>query len=245
MDRMSQWLTTGEAPMPHGVIGFAKSASGGGGKSKRRDSDDDDEDDEEEDDDEDDEDEDDDEDDDLADLSDDELRAELKKARASLSKAGGSVKSKRAKIRKLNRELEDARKPKPAAKKKGGEDDDEPDLDTIRSEARADGEKAGLTRAKKAEARAALLQAGVNPERVAKAVGLIDLDELDLDDDGLDGIDEAIDDLKADWPEMFATKRKRRGSVAGEGDRDGDAAKARKSKMTPSERQAALATGKR
>lgn len=241
--RMIDWITTGERPLPQHVISFAKSASGGG-KSKRRDDDDDEEDDEEEDDDEED-DEEDDEDDDLADLSDDELRAELKKAKASLSKAGGSVASKRKKIRTLQRELdEEKRKPKAAAKKRSKDDEDDedaPDLDLIRAEAR----KEGIALAKKSEARAALIAAGVSRERVARAVGLLDLDELDLDDEGLDGIDEAIDALKGDVPELFATKRRRRGSVAGDGDRDGSKASSRKSKMTPSERQAAAATGKR
>ncbi|WP_323825118.1 hypothetical protein, partial [Pseudomonas aeruginosa] len=84
-------------------------ASGG----KSRDDDEDDEDSDDDSDDEDDDDEDDEDDDDeFADLSEAEIRAELKKATERLTKAGGSVKSKRASIRKLKRELEDARKPK-------------------------------------------------------------------------------------------------------------------------------------
>lgn len=222
MDRMSEWITTGERPLPRFVRVFAKPASGG----KPADDEDDDED----------EDEDDDEDDDPdADKTDDELRAELKATRASLAKANGQSAKRRKALRERERELEEARKPKP--KKKGDEDDDGPDLDTIRHEAKAEGEKAGMLRAKRAEAKSSLLAAGVAPERVGKAVGLLDLDELDLDDDGLDGVDDAIEDLRKDWPELFAKKRaRRRESVAGEGDRDGSGAK-RKAK-TASEQAA-------
>lgn len=214
MARMNRWITTGERELPAFVMPFAKSASGG--RSSKDDEDDDDSDDDDDDDDEDDDDE-----DDLADLSEDELRAELKKTRESLSKASGSSKSKRDRIKRLNRELEEARKPKPKSKSKD-DDDDSPDLDTVRHEARAEGEKAGTLRAKKAEARAALISAGVDSSRVARLVGMIDLDDLDLDDDGLDGIEEAIEDLRREVPELFAKKRRRRESTAGESDRSGD-----------------------
>jgi hypothetical protein len=230
---MSDWITTGERPLPRFVAPFAKPSSGGKG------GEDDDKDEDDEDDDEDDED------DDLADLTDDELRDELKAARASLSKAGGSVKSKRDKIKRLNRELEEARTPKPK-KKTADEDDDGPDLDTIRHEAKSEGEKAGLARAKKAEAKSSLLAGGVNPERVTRAVGLLELDDMDLDDDGLDGIDDAIEDLRKEWPELFAKKRTKRQSVAGDRDSDGDASdrSARRSTKTASELAGAQLLGK-
>ena len=207
MDRMSDWITTGERPLPFFVTPFAKSASGSSPK-------DDDEDDDEDDDDDDEGDEDD-------DKSDDELRAELKRTREALKKTNLQSKKRRQTLREKERELEEARKPK-QKKKSDDDDDDSPDLDTIRHEAKSEGEKAGTLRAKKAEAKAALLGAGVPSERVVKAVGLLDLDDLDLDDDGLDGIDDAVADLRREWPELFARKRTRRESVAGEGDRDGN-----------------------
>ncbi len=190
------------------------------------------------------------EDDDLADLSDEELRAELKKTRASLKKtgaslqrAGSSASSKRKRIRSLRAELEEARKPKPKSKVKGGKDDDEDDDAEERiANAKREGEAAGTMRAKRAEAKASLLASGVSPNRVARAVGLLKLDDLDLDEDGLDGIDEAIDDLREEWPELFKVRRQKRESIAGGGDRGGD--KARKSDLTPSQRQAALVTGR-
>ena len=157
MDKMHDWITTGERPLPFYVSPFAKSASGG----KSRDDEDDDEEDDEDSDDEDDEEEDDEDDDEFADLSEAEIRAELKKATERLTKAGGSVKSKRASIRKLKRELEDARKPKPAGKSKGGDDDEAPDLDAIRDAAKAEAKAEADTRIKRSEAKAALVAAGV------------------------------------------------------------------------------------
>jgi hypothetical protein len=227
-DRISRWITTGErTPLPLFVSSFAKSAASGGN-------------DDDEDDDEDDENDDEDDDDPDADKSDDELRAELKATRASLAKANGQSAKRRKALRERERELEEARKPKP--KKKDDEDDDGPDLDTVRHEAKSEGEKAGIARAKRAEAKAALLSAGVNPDRVAKATNLIDLDDLDLDDDGLDGIDDAIEDLRKSWPELFARPRKRRDSVIGE--RDADGASRKPKPKTASEQAAAQLLGR-
>lgn len=230
MDRMNEWLVTGERPLPHFLTSFAKSASGS--------SKDDEDEDDSGDDDDDDSDDDGDEADDLADLTDEELREELKKEREKATRAAAANARRRKRERKAR---DEASAKKPAAKGKG---DDDEDLDTVRENARREGESAGTLRAKKAEAKSALATAGVNPARLARAVGLLNLDELDLDDDGLDGIDEAIDELKADWPELFAKVRRRRGSVAGEGDRDGDKG-SRGKELTPSQRQAALVTGRR
>ena len=225
MRKMTDFIRAieGEPTLPFFVRSFAKSTAGG----KSKDDDDDEDDDEDEDPD--------------ADKSDEELRAELKATRASLAKANGQSAKRRKALRARERELEEARKPKP--KKKDDDDGDGPDLDTVRHEARVEGEKAGTLRAKRAEAKAALLSAGVNPARVVKATGLIDLDELDLDDDGLDGIDEAIDDLRKEWPELFAKQRRqRRESVAGEGDRGGE--KRRTKAKTASERAAEQLLGR-
>lgn len=214
-----------------GFSSFAKADDGGG-----RD-DDDDVDDEEDDDD-------DDEGDDLADLSDDELRAELKKTRESLSKASGSSKVKRDRIKKLRDELAEAQR-KPTPKKTDDDESDKPDADAIRAEAdRAANERAN-TRIVKAEARGALAVAGVAPDRVARAVGLLDLKGIDVDDDGeVDGLDDAIDSLKREWPELFPAERKRRSSTAGDDDRDGDAGRRAKGKKTTSELQAEAMLGR-
>lgn len=224
-DRMHDWIMSGERPLPSFVTPFAKSASGS--------SQDDDEDDDEEDDDEDD--------DEDADKSDDEIREELRKTRQALSKANGQSAKRRKALREREQELEEARKPKPKSKTKD-DDDDGPDLDVIRHEAKTEGEKAGLARAKRAEAKSSLLAAGVNPDRVAKAVGLLDLDGLDLDDDGLDGVEDEIEDLRKSWPELFAKKRNRRQSIAG--DQDGEREPKGRSTKTASEQAAARILGR-
>lgn len=230
MDRMHDWITIGERPLPFFVTPFAASASGGGN---------DDEDDDDTDDDDGDEDDDPD-----AGKTEDEIRAELKLVRERLGKANGQSAKRRQALREKERELEEARKPKPKPKGKDDEDGG-PDLDALRDEARREGETAGTLRAKKAEAKAELLAAGVNKERVARAVGLLNLNELDLDDDGLDGIDDEIEKLKKDWPELFAKPTRRRDGVGGDRGGDGDGGgRGKRAEMTTSEIQAARALGK-
>lgn len=238
-DKMHEWITTGEREMPRFVTSFAKSASGG--KSKRDDDDDDDGGDDDGGDDDDDEDGDDDE---FADLSESELRAELKKATDRLSTSAGSNKVKRDRIKRLRRELEDAKKPKPAGKGKKADDDDEPDLDAIRDAAKAEARAEADTRIKRSEAKAALVAAGVTREVAADLIGFVKLDDLDFDDDGeIEGLDEEIERIQKKYPTFFAKAgRRRRESVAGGADRGGEGARPKKP-LTASERQAALLTG--
>ena len=239
---MHDWITTGERPLPFFVSPFAKSASGG--KSKRDDDDDDSDDDDSDDDDDDSDDDDDEEDDDeFADLSEAELRAELKKATESLNRGASSTAAKRKKIRELRREVEEARKPKPAKKGGKSDDDDAPDLDAIREAAKAEARTEADTRIKRSEAKAALVAAGVSREQAADLVGFVKLDDLDLDDDGeVEGLDDEIERIQKKYPTFFAkAPRRRRESVAG-GGRDTDGRKPA-GKMTASQRQAALVTG--
>lgn len=224
---MTDWLTEDTPHRRPFLSPFAKKATG---SSKSTEEDDDDDDSEDDDDD----DEDDDDPDD--DLSDEELRAELKATREKLSRASGQAARRRKQVREERRKAANEKGKMPAAKA----DDDKIDVEAVREEARREGESAGTTRAKRAEARAALVAAGVPAERVGRALGMLDLDDLELDDDGLDGIDDAIDDLKKDVPEFFPTKRKRRESVAGGGKGDETP---RTKKMSASERQAAQLTG--
>lgn len=192
-----------------GSLRTMHAVDGGAGGSKSKDDDDDDED-------EDDDDEDDDED---ANKSEDELRAELKAVRSQLSKASGSSKTKRDKIRRLEKELADAAASK-SGKSKDDDDDEKPDLDAIRKAAKAEALAEANETRKADKTEAALARAGVNPERLATALKFVNLDDIDLNDDGtLDGIDEAIEALKKDTPELFATKRRKRESVSGS---DGD-----------------------
>lgn len=55
--------------------------------------------------------------------------------------------------------------------------------------------------------RNALLAAGVPSGKVKRALRLIDMDDVEIDDDGeVIGIEDAIDELKDEWPELFAAK---------------------------------------
>jgi hypothetical protein len=66
----------------------------------------------------------------------------------------------------------------------------------------------------KKAAQAALLSAGVESAKVARALKLIDLAELDVDDEGeVDGLDAEVDSLKDEWPELFEAKQEKRQRV--------------------------------
>lgn len=200
---------------------------------------------EEDDDDDDDPDEDDDDDDDPdEDKDEDELRAELKKVREALGKANGQSKKRRIAGRKRERELlaqlDEARKPKGKPKRKDDDDDDDPvDIDEVKRATRAEADAEHLKQRKADKAELALARAGVDSSKLSKAVRLLDLDDLDLDDDGtLDGIDDAIDELKKEWGELFAKPKTKRRSVAGDADKDGEGERTRSKNKTASQKQA-------
>lgn len=69
----------------------------------------------------------------------------------------------------------------------------------------------------KQAARGALLEAGLAVEKgkeqaaLSKALKLLDMDEIDLSDDGdVEGLTEQIDELKSTWPQLFVRKGTRR-----------------------------------
>ena len=196
----------------------------------------------EEDEDDEDEDEDDDPDDDK---SEEELRAELKSTRDSIKKANDSSAVRRKKIRELKTRLA-AQDLASAAKTPKDDDDGKPDIDAIEKGGAARGRAEALSMVKKSGARAALASAGVAREKLARAIGLINLDDLDVDAEGdIDGLDEAVDELKKDWPEIFGKTVTRRRSVSGSADTDGEKAGDVK-KLTNTERQAqSLVSGAR
>lgn len=193
-----------------GIALFAKRAddNDGGDEDENDDEDDDDEDDEDPD----------------AELSDEELRAELKATRERLAKASNQSAKRRKQLRERSDELE-AERSKRGGKPKGkdGEDAEEIDVEAIRSAATAEGRKAALGTVKRVAIRAALKGAGISDDKTLKrAIGMIDADELDVDDDGeVDGLDDAIATLKDEVPAIFGTTRRRR-SVGGQDDRNGD-----------------------
>lgn len=177
-------------------------------------------------------------------LDEEAARAELKKVRAALKKSNASAKRHRLKRRESEQQREQP-KPKP----KGGDDDE--DVQTqIAAATAAERTKLHGT-IKKASARAALITAGVDPDRVERALRQIDLDLLDVDDDSgeVDGIDEAIDDLRNDLPEWFARKRSRRSTSGQREQGDGSSTGGGSGRpnggknLSASEQQAALLLG--
>lgn len=60
----------------------------------------------------------------------------------------------------------------------------------------------------RSSARAAFLEAGLadaRPERVSKLMRMLDMDAIDIDDDGeVTGLDDQVATIKADYPELFA-----------------------------------------
>lgn len=197
-----------------GLMTFAPKADEGGGSDDDLDDDEDDDEDEDDDPDE--------------GKTPEELAAELKAARAALSKANASSAKRRGATKTLKARIAEleAAGGKPAAKP---EDETAPDLDAVRKAAAREATAEAQAKIVKAEARGALKALGVKPERVGKLVGLLDLTEVDVDDDGeVEGLDEAIDALKAEYPELFGATTRRRRSVTGDDDRDGSGGKAPK-----------------
>jgi hypothetical protein len=65
---------------------------------------------------------------------------------------------------------------------------------------------------------AALSEAGWNGTRLGSLMKLVDLDEVDIDDDGeITGLAEQIDQVKADFPELFKRARNSAGTSSGAG----------------------------
>lgn len=137
----------------------------------------------------------------------------------------------RAKVKELRKRLAEAQR---AGKKKDADDDT--DDDDAEEKAAAKWKPKVVNSA----ARAAFMEAGADrPERLLK---LLDHDELDVSDDGeVEGLDEEVDRLKEEYPELF-TKPKRAGRRVETGDRSGGSST--KKKLSATERQARALAGK-
>lgn len=192
------------------------------------------------------------------------LRAELKRQRAAaakLSKQGGrragALKEARKRIAELEGKTDD-----------DAEDDDDADESKAGQQARKSAEGKGLTQkdveraVRKAEekvrreleaernrdritsrAETALLTAGASEKTAKLLLTRIDHDDLTLEKDGtVDGLEEAIDDLKTDYPELFASKRRRGERINGGDDREGGRGKEKP--LSASERQARMVNGR-
>jgi hypothetical protein len=157
-------------------------------------------------------------------------RAELAKVITARDKA-------KADLRAKNRELEELRRTSETAD------------ETARREAAESAQKAADAKYKPISARAALLEAGVKPARVKGALKLLDLDEIEIDEDGeVIGLDAQVATLKDEWPELFAEpdgdQAKKPGARPGRGADGADRKPAPKKELTATERQAAMLLGK-
>lgn len=215
-----------------GFSSFAKAASGGGDDDEF-DIGDDDEDEPEDEDDEDDDEKGAEKDDDADEEKlPDSVKAILRKNRAGLRLAEKRARTAEAKLR-------------DQGKGKKTKDEDSDDDETKLAEAESRGAEKATKIAKVATAKAALQAAGlvVGDDPAAsykKALRVIDLDSLDIDEDGdIEGIEDAITELREDFPMMFSRKRARRG-VNGADDKGGSAPK---KALSASERQARALTG--
>lgn len=85
-------------------------------------------------------------------------------------------------------------------------DDSKEDLAKAKADALTEAESTWKPRLVKAHALAAFAAAGAkSPERMAR---LLDLDSITFDDDGNpEGLDDQVEDLKADMPELFTRAR--------------------------------------
>jgi hypothetical protein len=56
----------------------------------------------------------------------------------------------------------------------------------------------------KATATAAFMAGGADEDKARKLLRLLDLSKIDIDGDVVNGLDEQVEEIKADWPELFA-----------------------------------------
>lgn len=189
------------------------------------------------------------------DKSEDELRAELKKVRtaaATYSKQGArrrsALKEARARIKELEGKVDgdepDDEEPKPDEKAA-------PDAKSIQRQidrAKRDTEKK-LREEHKNEmidtrAEAALTRAGVSEKNLRLLKKELDHDELELLKGGVvDGLDDEIDRLKEEFPDLFRRPKSAQRRVNGGDDRDRSAKRGAKA-MTATQRQAAQLQGR-
>jgi hypothetical protein len=65
-------------------------------------------------------------------------------------------------------------------------------------------------------AKAAFVEAGVSTSAMKRVLRMLDMDEIDIDDEGeVDGLDEQIADIKDELPELFGAQRRPAKSVDG------------------------------
>lgn len=123
----------------------------------------------------------------------------------------------------LRKARRDARQAKRAPKADGKPaEGDGPSEDEIATRVRGEVEQQWKPRVVNASARAAFVEAGLvlpkgkESSALARVLKLVDVAELEVGDDGtIDGLDEQIEDIKGDFPELFAPRGVRPGRVDG------------------------------
>jgi hypothetical protein len=131
-------------------------------------------------------------------------RTEWDKVQKSLADANKQAALHRKEAQELKRAATKAARARTTAEQQKDLDDT---AATAAQEAAEAAERKFKPIAVRAAARAKLLEAGLNAEdkpAMARLLRLIDIDEIELDDDGDPvGLDEQIDDLKTDMPRLF------------------------------------------
>lgn len=121
--------------------------------------------------------------------------AEWKRTQEALARANAEAKKHRLKVRELSKTAD-------------GTDDEKT------RKAAEDAEKRFKPVAVRSAAKAAFLEAGLNdatPDRLKKLLRLIEMDDVDVDDDGdVSGLDDQVESIKADYPELFKAPERRR-----------------------------------
>jgi alkylhydroperoxidase/carboxymuconolactone decarboxylase family protein YurZ len=88
-------------------------------------------------------------------------------------------------------------------------EDGEPAHAVERAKAKAEQAARNNAKALISEVPSALFAADLNPQHLNRALKLLDLDSLHVDEDGVDGLREQIAELKEDFPEFFKRTRMR------------------------------------
>lgn len=155
-------------------------------------------------------------------------------SRAELAKVIAARDTAKRQLRELRQELEKLQRANETAE------------ETARREAAEEAQRKADAKYKPISVRASLLEAGVKPSRVKGALRLINLDEIEIDEDGeVTGLDSQVAALREEWPELFADyepKPEPRRPVRGV---DGADKKAPPKRLTASELQAMKLLGKR
>jgi hypothetical protein len=139
-------------------------------------------------------------------------KEEWERTRSSLSKANKQAKNYRLKLRDAQRTQSSA--PSSDDSKDGKKDDSrarEQERERIRLDAETESETKWKSKVVQNAARAALKEAGLLGDS-KKLARLVDIDEVDVDEDGEvdeDSLAEQIEQIKEDYPELFSEDRDR------------------------------------